>query len=227
MNMTSEADVVAEVVVSDYAEDFEVVFGIGALDDIPQAYQQIAQAIAAFERTEIFSPFNSKFDAVQAGNDVFTVAEQRGRNIFNGRADCNRCHQTPGNNAELFTDFEYKNIGVPANPNNPFLTLDISLNPDGVAFVDTGLGGVLNDANENGKFRTPTLRNIAITAPYMHNGVFDTLTEVVEFYNRRDVDAVIPQVNQNVDNGGNIGNLNLSAGEIQDLVAFLEMLTDQ
>ena len=115
--------------------------------------------------------------------------------------------------------------GVPANPNNPFLALDPTLNPDGFTFADLGLGGVLGDAGENGKFRTPTLRNIDSTAPYMHNGVFDSLAEVIDFYNRRDLDAIVPEVDQNVDNGGNIGNLNLSPAEIADLIAFLQTLT--
>jgi cytochrome c peroxidase len=84
----------------------------------------------------------------------------------------------------------------------------------------------LADTDENGKFRTPTLRNIGITAPYMHNGVFDTLAEVIDFYNRRDLDGVVPEVNQNVDNGGNIGNLNLTPAEASDLITFLETLTD-
>ena len=85
---------------------------------------------------------------------------------------------------------------------------------------------MLNDANQNGKFRTPTLRNVGLTGPYMHNGVFATLEEVVEFYNRRDIDGVIAEVSANVDNGGNIGELNLSNSEVQDLVAFLQTLAD-
>ncbi len=226
MNMSDEAAVVTRLAQSDYADDFEVVFGEGAFDNTQSAYEQIAEAIAAFERTDVFSPFNSKFDAVEAGNDVFTFAEQRGFALFNGRANCDRCHESDDNEAEIFTDYEFKNIGVPANPDNPFLTLDTNFNPDGMDFVDFGLGAVLNDNAENGKFRTPTLRNIALTPPYMHNGVFDTLTEVVEFYNRRNIDAVIPEVNQNVDNRGNIGNLGLSNSDIQDLVAFMETLSD-
>ena len=60
----------------------------------------------------------------------------------------------------------------------------------------------------------------------MHNGVFDTLDEVIDFYNRRDVDSVTPEVNQNVYNGGNIGNLGPATGEIDDLIAFLQTLPD-
>ncbi len=226
MNMASEAAVIDQIKLSEYAAEFETVFGAAALDDSGTAYQQVSQAIAAFERTAVFSPFNSKFDAVQNGTDVFTVAEQNGRNLFNGKGNCARCHGTGNGNPEVFSNFEYSNIGTPANAANPFLTLDSSLNTDGAAFVDLGLGSALNEAAQNGKFRTPTLRNVNKTAPYMHNGVFNTLTEVVNFYNRRDIDGITPEVNQNVDNGGNIGSLNLTDGEVQDLVAFMQALSD-
>ena len=80
----------------------------------------------------------------------------------------------------------------------------------------------------NGEFRTSTLRNIANTAPYMHNGVFDTLREVINFYNTRDTTfSQEPEVNQNVDQGGRIGELGLTDNEIDDLVVFLGTLSDQ
>jgi cytochrome c peroxidase len=226
MNMESEAAVIDQIKLATYAADFETVFGTGALDDTATAYQQVSQAIAAFERTSVFSPFSSKFDAVQNGTAVFTVTEQNGLTLFNGKGDCVRCHRTGNGNPEVFSDFEYRNIGTPANANNPFLTLDDSLNPDGADFVDLGLGAAVNETGENGKFRTPTLRNINLTAPYMHNGVFTTLTEVVNFYNRRDVDGVTPEVNQNINNVGDIGDLELTTGEVQDLVAFMQTLSD-
>jgi cytochrome c peroxidase len=226
MNMASEAAVIDQIKLATYATEFETVYGNGTLGDSPTAYQQVSQAIAAFERTAVFSPFNSKFDAVQNGTDGFTVAEQNGQNLFNGKGNCARCHSTGNGSPEVFSDFEYRNIGTPANPANPFLALDSSLNPDGAGFVDFGLGSVVNEVAQNGKFRTPTLRNANATAPYMHNGVFNTLTEVVNFYNRRDVDGITPEVNQNVDNGGNIGNLNLTPAEVQDLVEFMQTLSD-
>ena len=195
MNMADEAAVIAQVKLADYADDFESVFGANSLDDIESAYQQVSQAIAAFERTDLFSPFTAKFDAVRSGSDVFSIAEQNGQNLFNGKADCVRCHSTDNASPQVYSDFEYKNIGVPTNPNNPFLTLDASLNPDGATFIDPGLGGAIADTRENGKFRTPTLRNINETGSYMHNG-------------------------------GNIGNLGLTTDEIDDLIAFLQTLSD-
>ncbi len=226
MNMADRAAVIEQVRSADYAAEFESLFGEAALDDVDQAYEQLSSAIAAFERSDRFAPFNSKFDAVIAGDAIFSGSEANGFALFNGRADCRRCHSTPANQAQVFSNFEYRNIGTPANPDNPFLALDASLNPDGANFIDAGLGSVLDDANENGKFRTPTLRNIALTSPYMHNGVFNTLQQVVEFYNRRDIDNVSPEVAQNVDVARNIGNLGLSPGEVQDIVAFLETLSD-
>jgi cytochrome c peroxidase len=226
MNMASEAAVIDQIKLATYTAEFETVFGTGALDDTATAYQQVSQAIAAFERTSIFSPFNSKFDAVQNGTNVFTIAEQSGQDLFNGKGDCVRCHGTANGNPEVFSDFEYRNIGTPANPANRFLTLNPTLNPDGAGFIDLGLGSSVNEAPQNGKFRTPTLRNVNNTAPYMHNGVFATLTEVVNFYNRRDVDGIVPEVNQNRNNGGNIGELGLTTDEVQDLVAFMETLSD-
>jgi cytochrome c peroxidase len=226
MNMASEAAVIDQIKLATYATEFETVYGAGALDDSATAYQQVSQAIAAFERTDVFSPFSSRFDAVQNGTDGFTVAEQNGLTLFNGKGDCSRCHRTGNGNPEVFSNFEYRNIGTPPNLNNPFLALDNNLNPDGAGFVDLGLGSAVNEVAQNGKFRTPTLRNISQTAPYMHNGVFNSLIEVVNFYNRRDVDGIVPEVNQNVDNGGNIGNLNLTPPEVQDLVAFMQTLTD-
>ncbi len=221
MANASEAEVIDKIKLADYASDFETLFGVGILDDIDASYDHVADAIAAFERTSVFSPFTSKFDQVAAGTTTFTAAEARGRQLFNGRAQCDTCHASPNNSEEVFSDFEFKNIGVPRNG-----TLLNILSDSG--FIDNGLGGETGSNADNGKFRTPNLRNIANTAPYMHNGVFNTLTEVVNFYNTRDTtfpDA--PEVNQNVDQGGRIGELGLNANDIDDIVSFLGTLTDQ
>ncbi len=203
-----------------YAAEFESLFGEGILADAERSYEYLADAISAFERTDIFSPFNSKFDQVSAGNENFTASELRGQTLFSGKADCDRCHSDNGD-VVVFSDFEYENIGVPSNPFLPAFINDPT-------FVDLGLGAETGQARNNGQFRTPNLRNIAITAPYMHNGVFNTLEEVVDFYNTRDSgfpDA--PEVDQNIDQGGQIGELNLTANEITDLIAFLNTFTDR
>ena len=224
MNNTKEG-VVAAVRLSNYADDFKSVFGAGSLDNVDTAYEQIATAIAEFERSAILSPYTSKFDAVRTRGDVFTVSEQRGFNLFRGKADCIRCHTIGGGQHE-FTDFTYRNLGVPANTDNPFYALDVQYNPDGSDFIDLGLGGVLNDVNQNGKFRVSTLRNIAKTGPYMHNGVFNTLQEVMDFYNTRDTNPLQEPAEVEANKDTQIGNLQLTQSEIDDVIAFMNTLTD-
>lgn len=220
MGNASEQSVIEKVANSTYAIEFEWLFGEGIFTDSERAYNYVADAIAAFERTRLFSPFSSKFDRVQAGTDSFTDAETRGQNIFNNQGDCQRCHHT-NQGPEIFSDFTYKNIGVPSNPILPAFITDPT-------FVDLGLGGESGNERNNGEFRVSTLRNIANTAPYMHNGVFTTLREVIDFYNTRDTTFNgDPEVNQNIDQGGRIGELRLNNNEIIDLIAFLETLTDE
>ena len=191
----------------------------------------MADALAAYERTEEVNPFSSKFDLWQVGKASLTEQEQRGFMLFvvESKGNCAACHpHTPSEDGTpaLFTDFTYDNLGAPVNPENPFLLLDAEYNPDGMEFRDQGLGGFLNDPRENGKFRVPTLRNVAVTQPYLHNGVFKTLYQVVAFYNTRDVAPwPEPEVTENL-NTDEMGNLGLTNQEVEDIVAFLETLTD-
>jgi cytochrome c peroxidase len=194
-------------------------------------YDLVADAIAAFEKTKLFSPFSSKFDYYLAGQAQLTPAEQNGLALFNGKGACSACHSsTPtttvdGNSLPpLFTDFTYDNIGIPKS-NHALL----ANNP-----VDHGLGARADIATadpngyEIGKFKVMTLRNIAITAPYGHNGFFATLEDIVHFYNTRDVPGANwppAEVLQNR-NSTELGNLGLTAQEEADLVAFLKTLTD-
>ena len=88
------------------------------------------------------------------------------------------------------------------------------------------MGEVVNEPSQNGKFRVPTLRNVAITYPYMHNGIFKTLFSVAAFYNTRDVGGwPAPEVKANI-NTEELGDLKLTNQEIEDLIAFLNTLTD-
>ena len=89
-----------------------------------------------------------------------------------------------------------------------------------------GLGAIVGKSSENGKFRVPTMRNVAKTAPYMHNGAFQTLHEAVSFYNTRDIGPwPEPEVSENV-NKDELGDLGLSEQEVDDIVAFLHTLND-
>ena len=131
---------------------------------------------------------------------------------------------------------------MPGNPENPYYGQDQAYNPDGRKFVDKGLGGFIKKRGEDGKFKVPTLRNIARSAPYMHNGYFRTLRGVVAFYNDRDLRPACPtdaaeaealergcwpkaEVARNV-NKDELGRLGLTGQEVDDLVAFMETLTD-
>jgi cytochrome c peroxidase len=225
------AAVVAKVQQSSYGGLFREVFGLEAFADPNRAYDFVAEAIAAYERTHEVNPFSSKYDLFLQGKVKLTDQETRGLALFENekKGRCVECHPSrPGRSREppLFTDFTYDNLGVPKNPENPYYYLPKSLNPDGTTFVDLGLGGVVKKPEENGKFRVPTLRNVAVTAPYMHNGIFKRLRQVVVFYNTRDVgpwpEAEVPQ---NV-NREELGSLGLTEQEVDDIVAFLHTLTD-
>ncbi|WP_190277875.1 cytochrome c peroxidase [Colwellia psychrerythraea] len=228
MGNASVNEVISKIAQSSYATEFELLFGEGIFLDTERAYNYVADAIAAFERSPVFSPFTSKFDRVQAGIATFTSAERQGQDIFNNKGDCRRCHSTNAataiaetNTPEIFSDFSYKNIGVPSNPLLPAFIED-------PLFIDLGLGAQSGNDRNNGQFRVSTLRNIANRAPYMHNGVFSSLSEVINFYNTRDTSFTdVPEVNQNIDQGGRIGELNLTDNEIENLIAFLETLTDE
>jgi cytochrome c peroxidase len=225
------AAVVAKAQQSSYANLFREVFGLEALADPNRAYDLVAEAIAAYERTQELNQFSSKYDLFLRGQVKLTDQEMRGLALFeNGeKGRCAECHPSRRSRSQeppLFTDFTYDNLGVPRNPENPYYYLPKTLNPDGAKFVDLGLGGIVKKPEEDGKFRVPTLRNVAVTAPYMHNGVFKTLRQVVVFYNTRDVGPwPAPEVLQNV-NREELGNLGLSEQEVDDIVAFLHTLTD-
>jgi cytochrome c peroxidase len=215
----------------EYARLFTEVYGGDALADPQKAFAHMADAIAAYERTPEVSPFDSKYDHWLRGEAELSEQERRGLQVFETeeKGNCAACHPSrPAKDGSppLFTDFTYDNLGLPPNPENPFYLLSARLNPGGFAFVDLGLGAVVKDPAQNGKFRVPTLRNVAVTPPYMHNGVFKTLFQVLAFYNSRDVARwPPPEVGQNV-NKEELGNLRLTNEEMEDVVAFLKTLTD-
>jgi len=215
----------------DYAELFTEVYGHDALADPDQAFAHMADAIEAYEKTPEVSPFSSKYDYWLEGLAELSEQERRGFELFEAedKGNCVACHPSrpaSDGSSPLFTDFSYDNLGVPRNPENPFYRLPAELNPDGFAFVDLGLGATVGDPAENGKFRVPTLRNVAVTDPYMHNGIFKTLFQVVSFYNTRDLAGwPNPEVAANV-NKEELGDLGLTSQELEDLAAFLHTLTD-
>ncbi len=229
MHNPNKKVVIAKVRLATYAGMFVDVYGPGALDNVEVAYDLVADAIAAYEGTSELNQFSSKYDCYLAGTASLSEQEMQGLVLYEGKANCAACHPSaPGALGEppLFTDYTYDNLGVPKNPSNPFYYLPRPFNPDGLDFVDYGLGGVLGLESELGKMKVPTLRNIAVTPPYMHNGVFATLHEVVDFYNTRDVGMwPPPEVPVNV-NTDELGDLGLTPDEVDDIVAFMLTLTD-
>lgn len=223
MNNTKEG-VVQAVRNSRYAWLFRQVYGFDSLDDVESAYNLIAKAIASFERSAQVNRFTSKYDYYLKGKVALTGAENRGLELFNGKGKCSACHPSvsaDGRTPPLFTDFSYDNLGVPANAEFPYYMMTPSPYPD------LGLGAIVNDPAQNGKFKVMTLRNISLTAPYSHNGYFKTLKDIVHFYNTRDIPGMwpAPDVADNVNNT-ELGNLGLTPQEEDDIVAFLMILTD-
>lgn len=225
MNNANEAEVVNKIRNSAYTNDFISVFGESAFTDDLTAYNNVAIAIAAFESTVEMNAFSSRFDAYQDDplTNPLTASELRGFNLFKdpNTAKCANCHllENPDSGPALFTNFKYYNIGTPKNPDNPDTSLDL------------GLGAITAEPEEDGKFKVPTLRNVALTAPYMHNGVYETLEDVVRHYDIQVTNEfIIAEVNRNIApelNPGSYTSLGLSTQDYADLVAFMEALTDQ
>ena len=241
--------VVNKVKAAKYAAKFLAIYGSDIFNDPGRAYDAIGDAIGAFERSKIFAPFSSKFDAYQQGKATLSAAEEHGLAVFNdpAKANCASCHSPvsarPDGRKSLFTDFGYDNIGVPRNPGNRFYSMPAEFNPDGKNFVDVGLGAVVSLPATQGQFKAPSLRNVAITGPYMHNGYFKTLRGLVDFDNTRDVRPAclnrftseakaqrlgcwpVGEVTETV-NKVDMGNLGLNDQEVDDLVTYLGTLTD-
>lgn len=194
-------------------------------------YRYMTDAIAAFESSAEINPFSSRFDAYLAGEEQFTDEEKLGMEIFREKGMCAECHimePDPRAGKILFTDHTYDNLGIPRKQDHPYYRMDECYNPMGTQYVDPGLGAIVNDPAENGKFRVPTLRNIALTAPYGHNGYFATLEEIVHFYNARDVAGEFPPAEYpGTVNRDELGDLKLSPGEEAALIAFMLTLTDR
>jgi cytochrome c peroxidase len=192
MGNTHEALVSKLRQIPGYRTRFNGVFGTGDID-----IDQVAKAIATFERTVLSG--NSPYDQYKAGNKKAMTSQQvRGMQLFFGKGRCDACHE--GIN---FTTNAYHNLGIGTDKPNP----------------DEGRFVVTKKTEDWGAFKTPTLREIARTAPYMHDGSIKTLEEVVDIYDK----GGIP--NRNLDKS--IRKLQLTPGEKKDLVAFLNALSGE
>lgn len=250
MNNRSQRSVVDKIAQSPYADAFKRQFGanIFAPTNTEQAFGRIGEAIAAFEGSAPLQSFSSKYDAMVRGQVTLTPTEQRGMALFT-RADkgnCAACHtmnaQSGNPRDSLFSDFSYYATGVPRNPQIP-------RNAD-PAFFDLGLCGpertppaLPADAPPEltldslcGKFRMPTLRNVAERPAFMHNGAFKSLREVLRFYADRHNAATsndLPARYQvNIErtkapfNRSPLAGPALTETEIDDVLSFLRTLSD-
>ncbi len=223
-----------------YAKAFPAIFGPSVLDDPGAAFDAMTRAIAAFEREPQFAPFSSKYDRMLRGEAEFTRQEELGRLLFFSQqfTNCNSCHQlrqSAIDPQETFSDYRYYNLGVPENH-------DLR-ERNGITEPDEGLArnpGAAGTPASVGRYRTPTLRNVAVTGPYMHNGVFEDLRTVILFYNTYNTRNPARRINPETgapfgppEVGRNIEMDTLTEGPALDdqridaLVAFLCTLTDE
>ncbi len=227
MANTSREQVAEKVRKADYRAYFEQVFGKKALENTDSTIAAMGDALTAYQKSKEVSPFTSKFDAWQRGQANLTDEELLGLELFTKKGRCRNCHVSRWHAADepyvLFTKYIYENIGAPRAVGYPYFS-ETKLNPAGADWRDEGLFLTTKDSLDRGKFKVTTLRNVAVTAPYMHNGSLKTLEEVVHFYNKPDAfpPAEIPE---NV-NRKEVGDLGMSPEDEAAVVAFLKTLTD-
>jgi cytochrome c peroxidase len=267
MGNTNAAAVVDVVKNSSYAAQFMQTWGNNVFDDPDTAFKDIGLSLQAYQLEDAdFHPFTAKYDyvatvALSNGQPVqFTAAEIRGFNVAqnpNG-GNCFACHyngQLVGGGGAIFTDFTFEAIGVPRNNNIPANVTRPGLPP---LYYDLGLCTAQNpvvphtlpaSAQYCGMYKTPTLRNVATRKVFFHNGVFNSLTDVINWYNTRDTNpaAWYPTVNGVVQKFNDLppayrvnldstdvpfdglpvgGTPHMSAQDVADLKCFLETLTD-
>ena len=190
-------------------------------------FDHVLKAIATFERSAMISR-DSPFDEYLAGDEEAMSEEAiRGLELFRGKANCIRCH-----NGALMTDEKYHNLGVPENPlfeKDPLRQVALRYQhfvrgvPENTyrnANSDLGLYYTTKRPKDRGRFRTPPLRYLEYTSPYMHNGAFETLEEVIEFYNAGGGDGVREKSEL-------LEPLGLTDDEQMDLLEFLESLSGE
>jgi cytochrome c peroxidase len=173
-----------------YVKQFQEVFGTEPTED------DVAKAIASFERTIVSK--NSPYDRyIQGDRAAMSKAAIRGMRLFSRKGRCSTCHSGP-----YFSDSEFHNLGVGYKNGQ---------------YADVGRYGVTKDPKDMGAFKTPTIRQVAVTAPYLHDGSEKTLLDVIDLYDRGGIR------NPNLDRA--VVPLNLTDREKRDLVAFMEALT--
>lgn len=242
----SEAAVAARLRQAPYAGDFRTIFGDVVFEDDGKTFAAALEALEVYEQSaKDFYPYSSKYDAFLAGRAQLTPQELRGLKLFDdpAKGNCGNCHRSQRGNdgtAPQFTDYGLIAIGVPRNRDTP-------ANAD-PKFFDLGRCGPLRTdlsgrAEYCGLFRTPSLRNVALRKAFFHNGAIHGLRQAIEFYVERDTkpEKWYPRgdkfndlpaqyrdnINKEAPFGGKPGGRPvLTAADIDDIVAFLNTLTD-
>lgn len=227
-----------------YVEELKRLYGSDVFNKVEDAYSAVAQSIAKFEKTPEFATFDSKFDrsklpSFNANYYEMSKEEKLGYSLFfsKEKTHCASCHSINSGvetSVEVFSNFKYENIGIPKN-SQALLTRDGHTN-----HTDLGLGGRadINSSLHYGKTKVPTLRNIAVTAPYMNNGIFKELATVIKYflYMAGHNYPINPETNQvwevaEINSTVNHKMLHtlsdLNEEEIDALESFLKLLTDK
>lgn len=244
-------EVAGRLASSSYAGEFQRVFGSAIFSDPQRALNAAVAALDAFQATPAeFYPYSSRYDAFLRGEVELTDQEARGAALFKdpAKGNCASCHlaTSRGGRPPVFSDFDFANVGVPRNPRIP-------ANAD-PGFYDRGLAGptrtdLVDKKQYCGFFRAPGLRNTAIRDAYFHNGVFNTLAQVMAFYVDRDqhpekyysrradgsvnkFDDLPADCPDNIDHDAPLDRAPgekpaLDSAEIDAVIAFLSTLTDK
>jgi len=215
MNLGGTGELSEKLRDAPYSDGFRAIVGEAVWGDDTRVAEAAYRALVEFLKTPAFRPFDARIDDYLEGDeDALDEAEKRGLELFRGKAKCADCHflHAAAWPRPLLSDYGFDNLGVPSR-----------------GAPDPGLGGHTGVAAELGQFRAPTLRNVALTAPYFHNGSVATLREVVEFYNRRDLEPERwgPTDYPSTVNHEDLGDLGLGEGEVDDLVALMDAFTDR
>ncbi|MCW1925931.1 hypothetical protein OKA05_25455 [Luteolibacter arcticus] len=215
VNVGSETELAGKLRKANYADKLKAGLSDEEWADDAKVAQRTYRALVEFLKEPMFRPFDARIDDFLAGDEkALTDQEKRGLDLFKSKGKCADCHFLHATSwpQPLLSDFGYDNLGAPSRGDK-----------------DPGLGGHTLADGEIGQFRAPGLRNVALTAPYLHNGSLATLREVIEFYNRRDKEPErwgatdYPETVNRTD----LGDLGMTDQEVTDLTALMEAFTDR